>query len=728
MANDLRVGIVADASQLGTTMDSAAVKVESFADRAAVAMERYNAAAAKGTTVQEALGASFDKATAAGKSTTEAMEAAVAAYESLNTVSGEVVVSQERVAAAVTSVGISSRQAATAGIGILEGRMMSGTRAAGAFLANTLGLGPALQAAFPVIGALALGMVLVDITKGIVHFGEEAEDLADELNTDWLTGAIGQMDGLGDAVKQADKEVEQLNKSLDDTHKRSQEAAVERIRLVDGPAAGYRAEATNDKTQELANEKALTILMQEQARLKQASKPGQRPDLSPGAEYEEQLKSAKDLEVVNKQIADYQATDNMLLAEAANLELQAQQVKPKKMKPSEGFAEWLEGEKAYEAQSKQITEAITAAWVKAQVDQEELDRKAAESVKAKTEDFKKAHEEQMRMLEEETSRAVRSASAEEEEANRIIEARLKMGQISPRTAESERLDVSHATEDQQVMALQAQQSQFHPEQGADQAAKYQAIQDQITAIQQRAANQREQITQQETQREYQVFSQVFQQMAGAVNGFADYFLTHQHQMGRAFQQMGDQMALALVNDLLKMGEKWVEHEAFVTLQHLLGITQRQVADTTSATTAKTIQSTLDVAMVTSYAAVAAAGAAASAALLGPAAAAAAAAATFAATSAYTAPAAFERGTDYVPRTGMAMLHEGERVSSRPENEAISRALQGGKGGQGGDNHFHYAPNISGIDGASVAGMARQHGNAFLRQAGRQMRLSGRSQG
>jgi hypothetical protein len=70
---------------------------------------------------------------------------------------------EEEVETEVKSV--SARQAATASLSLAEGRMMGANRAAGTFLATTLGLGPVLQAAFPVIGALALVDVLSQIPK-----------------------------------------------------------------------------------------------------------------------------------------------------------------------------------------------------------------------------------------------------------------------------------------------------------------------------------------------------------------------------------------------------------------------------------------------------------------------------------------------------------------------------------------------------------------------------------
>ena len=50
--------------------------------------------------------------------------------------------------------------------------------------------------AFPVFGAIALGEVIVDVGKSLAKFGENATELSNELGTDWLTGAIGQMNGL----------------------------------------------------------------------------------------------------------------------------------------------------------------------------------------------------------------------------------------------------------------------------------------------------------------------------------------------------------------------------------------------------------------------------------------------------------------------------------------------------------------------------------------------------
>src|SRR6185437_11637828 len=62
-------------------------------------------------------------------------------------------------------------------------------------------------------------------------------------------------------------------------------------------------------------------------------------------------------------------------------------------------------------------------------------------------------------------------------------------------------------------------------------------------------------------------------------------------------------------------------------------------------------------------------------------------------SQYTASAAqFDIGTDFVPRTGMAVIHHGERIFPSDQNERITRAIEGGGTMQAdsgsGDVHLH----------------------------------------
>jgi trimeric autotransporter adhesin len=72
----------------------------------------------------------------------------------------------ETVRAAATSGGIGATRAATAELRILEGGLAGSTRGAAAFLTTTLGLGPVLQAAFPVFGLIAFSAILYEIIEG----------------------------------------------------------------------------------------------------------------------------------------------------------------------------------------------------------------------------------------------------------------------------------------------------------------------------------------------------------------------------------------------------------------------------------------------------------------------------------------------------------------------------------------------------------------------------------
>jgi len=664
-------------------------------------MERYNAVSAQGAKAQEALGEAFDHATAAGKSTTEAMEEAVAAYEQLTAASTAAAASQREVAASMNS-GASGTLAANGAMRVLEGSMMGGTRAAASFLSNTLGLGPVLEAAFPVIGAAALGMVIVDVAKEITKFSQNAEDLANELGTDWMTGAIGQMDGLADAVKDADKEVEALNKDLDQTRNRGQQAAIENIRLTQGPAAAYRAEAANDKTQEIANEKALNLLLEERSRLTKETQFGAHPEMTPGAEIKARLEATKQLEVVNKQIADYQATDNVLLQEAANLEIQAAQVKekvakPKKMPRSEAFDEWLMSYRIGEEESKRITESITAEWERGQKAEQEATRKADEADRRAVEDWKKRHEEQMRMIAEQAQAEMRAAEESASAADEQIAHQEKMGQISGPAAAQKRIDVSNQEQADKINALGAQ---LDATDRITEPAQYQRIQDQITDIQRKGAQQRQQIADQEAERQYRTQTQMFDKIYAPLQQFTDTWLTSNRNMGEAAARMADQMALSVINALMRIA---AQELIGMALHKTIGKEER--LDDAKGAFAGTYKAISGIPFVGPF-------------LAPPMAAA-----------AFAAVAAFDKGVDYVPRDGMAMLHEGEPVGTKAEGSKISQLIniaQSGMKGSG-ETHMHYSPTISGIDGASVEGMARQHGNAFFRQAARQMRLMGRAQ-
>lgn len=357
MGNDLRVGITADTSGLDSGLSEAQAKVQSAAQTMAQAQQAATAATKNLAEAQAQLGASAAAGNAQAlqilsayqaevASTTAALGRLTSATEANAAAMATDAVATEAAAAATNVLGISSRQAATAGIGILEGRMMSGNRAAAAFLSTTLGLGPALQAAFPVIGALALGEVLVQIVKGIVNFSEKASELATELNTDWLTGAIGQMTGLAKATEEADNQIEKFAKDNDEAKQKIASAAVEQARLnaelltpgTKGAQAGaiaadnVRAQQIQQRINALEREKELATQAAE-AYGKNAESQSS-PD-KPGVTLSKG-DVAEQRKLQEQAIAEYKSAEleqTSLIAEKENLILQAEVARSKVEKP-----------------------------------------------------------------------------------------------------------------------------------------------------------------------------------------------------------------------------------------------------------------------------------------------------------------------------------------------------------------------------------------------------------
>lgn len=188
MADEIKIRVATDISGLQEQMAAGASAVEQFGTKASDVLERYAAIMSGTAEQQEAVTEALKVGQAAGLSWAETVNKISAALGEMAAAEAEaaagadvLAASEQKAAAGASGLGLSSRQAATAGIGILEGRMMSGNRAAAAFLSTTLGLGPILQAAFPVIGALALGEVLVQIATKLYDVYTKAEQAGQEI-------------------------------------------------------------------------------------------------------------------------------------------------------------------------------------------------------------------------------------------------------------------------------------------------------------------------------------------------------------------------------------------------------------------------------------------------------------------------------------------------------------------------------------------------------------------
>ena len=83
-----------------------------------------------------------------------------------------------RTAAVATQGAVSANVSAAASLGLLEGRTLSMNRAAANFASRVLGLGPILQAAFPIIGAIALLSVIYQAGTAFAKFYTQTKNAA----------------------------------------------------------------------------------------------------------------------------------------------------------------------------------------------------------------------------------------------------------------------------------------------------------------------------------------------------------------------------------------------------------------------------------------------------------------------------------------------------------------------------------------------------------------------
>lgn len=114
-----------------------------------------------------------------------------------------------RAAAGASGGLVSANVSAAASMGLLEGRTLSMNRAAANFTTKILGLGPIMQAAFPVIGAIALIAVLYQMGEALVKVIKNAMDAGKEISKAF--------DGVISTLRKSDDQLAVTNDKLDQT-------------------------------------------------------------------------------------------------------------------------------------------------------------------------------------------------------------------------------------------------------------------------------------------------------------------------------------------------------------------------------------------------------------------------------------------------------------------------------------------------------------------------------
>ena len=161
---------------------------------------------------------------------------------------------------AATEHSVPAMAAASGAVRLLEGNFNNNIRAAERFLSTSLGLGPVLATMFPVVGAIALGAAVVRVGGELIDFGRHAQDLADRLGTNWLTGAIDQLTGVGKEIADLDALTLKWDQDIDTTISKMKSGALADIAQAQGPAVAGGFEVSGLQTRLSGNERMLTGL------------------------------------------------------------------------------------------------------------------------------------------------------------------------------------------------------------------------------------------------------------------------------------------------------------------------------------------------------------------------------------------------------------------------------------------------------------------------------------
>jgi hypothetical protein len=287
--NALRIGIQVDTSSLQAGMAQGVSVVEASAQKMAASFAEAKTAVKAATDAMSAAQLQFGKAAEQGSEQARAILNQYAAE--LNSAKAQLAeltaAEEEETAAADANTEAHTRQvsalmATGSSIRVLEGNIMGSNRAAANFLATSLGLGPVLQAAFPVIGALAFGEVIDQITEKMAKFAFRLEDMGTALGGDFWTGLKAELEGVGDIFDNAQKKIAEANVQIQQLQKQTIAANAENVRLTQGQAAadeflGHQLLLESNFSQERTNqlEKQLAILRQQASETREVFLAGQ---------------------------------------------------------------------------------------------------------------------------------------------------------------------------------------------------------------------------------------------------------------------------------------------------------------------------------------------------------------------------------------------------------------------------------------------------------------------
>lgn len=190
---------------------------------------------------------------------------------------------------------------------------------------------------------------------------------------------------------------------------------------------------------------------------------------------------------------------------------------------------------------------------------------------------------------------------------------------------------------------------------------------------------------------------------------------------QSFLRMTGNLIIATLNATSKMAFEWFKRTGDEVAATVAGEQAKVAAKTAGAAEGKAVDDAMSSSEIHKDALQAGAGAYKALVgipIIGPIIAPIAAGVAFAAVSAYD---SFDIGTPYVPKTGLALIHEGERITTAEDNRKLNSSRNSGSVG-GGDVHLH----VHALDHKDVKRYLSRNSGMVANAVGRSVRNGNRS--
>lgn len=250
---------------------------------------------------------------------------------------------------------------------------------------------------------------------------------------------------------------------------------------------------------------------------------------------------------------------------------------------------------------------------------------------------------------------------------------------------------------------------------SEDAVQYKRLLSEKTVADQKYNIEHTKLTQQLTKEDNKNWESSIKTIEGAFDQMTTGILRGTQTIQGAFLRLAGNLVISMLNATAKISFDWIKRTGEEVAATAAGEQAKVAAKTAGAAEGKAVDDAMSSAEIHKDALKAGAGAYSALVgipIIGPIIAPIAGAVAFAAVAAYD---SFEVGTPYVPKTGLAMIHEGERITTADENRK-------GNNRGGGDVHLH----VHALDHRDVKRYVNQNAHIIAKAVGGSIRNGNRS--